>query len=699
MNHIDVTIILNVHRESLFLVPTLHSLDECAIYAQEHGLNIELVIVFDRTDSVTIETFDNIILSGFSNTQKIFVDVGSLGLARNAGIEKAQGEYIWTADADDLVSKNCIFSFMSLAETHKDREFVIFVEYYIAFSDNYHNVRYFDSDILCAGDFAFQHPYVSRLFAHKSIFSRFTYHDLRLTSGFAFEDWDINAKLFNENVEFLVAEDTIIFYRQRENSLLKLANQISANIIPHSRLFDLDSFLSHMESFRKRVGNIEEFMKKRQEIFKESITNRIFSSPKLIEFIIDANRLEPEVDLRQISNAPDYYPIPYNIKHWGIQLENFYKMIGYDDFTDILLLPWLNPGGAEKYILQILDSLLNSGHMKRLLVISGEPSQSHTWINHLPSNAVFVDLYNSFPTLNNEEQTLMLIRALLAVHSPNARLHLKASPFAHRTMDKFGIILSNKFKIIYYRFTNDTYIWNNYNFYDDWSIKFLRKHLHQIDKVISDCNKIKFDDTKLFGALTKKYQVVYAQAEIMKNISIKKEPTFKLLWASRLCYQKRTEILPYIIKAIHHLLPQISIDIYGAIEGDYEYLSNISGLNIKGEFDGFDELQVEQYDAFVYTSYFDGLPNIILEAMSRGMVVIAPDIGGISEVIEDGKTGYLIQNHSDNIEMANRYANMIEKMYQNWNNTINISQSATEKIEIQHNKITHQNAVNAIFNS
>lgn len=698
MNHINVSIVLNVHRESLYLVPTLLSLDECAIYAQEHGLNIELVIVFDRTDSITMETFDDITLSGFSNIQKIFVDVGSLGLARNAGIEKAHGEYIWTADADDLVSKNCILSFINQAERYKHKEFVIFVEYYIAFSDNYHNVRYFDSDMLCAGDFAFQHPYVSRLFAHKSVFSKFTYHDLRLTSGFAFEDWDINAKLFNENTEFLVSKETIIFYRQRENSLLKLANQISANIIPHSGLFNINSFLSHMESFKKRVGNIEEFMKKRQNFFKESITDRIFSSSKLVEFIVDANRLEPEVDLRQISNATDYYPIPHNIDHWGLQLENLYKMIAYDDFTDILLLPWLNAGGAEKYILQILDSLLNNGQMKRLLVISGEPSKSHTWVNRLPSNAVFVDLYNSFPTINNEEQTLMLIRTLLAVHS-SARLHLKASPFAHRMMDKFGNVLSDEFKIIYYRFVNDVYKWNNSMFYDDWSIKFLRKHLSKIDKVISDCNKIKLDDAKLFGALTKKYQIVYAQSEVIKNISIKKEPTFKLLWASRLCYQKRTELLSYIIKAIHQLLPQISIDVYGTIEGDYEYLSNILGLNIKGEFDGFDELQIEQYDAFIYTSYFDGLPNIILEAMSRGMVVIAPDIGGISEVIEDGKTGYLIQNHSDNIKMANSYADIVEKMYQNWNNVTNLSQLASEKIEIQHNKTAHQNAVNAIFNS
>ena len=63
MNHIDVSIVLNMHREALFLRPTLRSLDACAIEAAKHGISVELVAVFDRADADTIEAFHSTQLS------------------------------------------------------------------------------------------------------------------------------------------------------------------------------------------------------------------------------------------------------------------------------------------------------------------------------------------------------------------------------------------------------------------------------------------------------------------------------------------------------------------------------------------------------------------------------------------------------------------------------------------------------------
>jgi glycosyltransferase involved in cell wall biosynthesis len=44
-------------------------------------------------------------------------------------------------------------------------------------------------------------------------------------------------------------------------------------------------------------------------------------------------------------------------------------------------------------------------------------------------------------------------------------------------------------------------------------------------------------------------------------------------------------------------------------------------------------------DVFVYASNADNLPNILLEAQSAGVPIIAHDIGGITETYVDGKTG------------------------------------------------------------
>ena len=48
-------------------------------------------------------------------------------------------------------------------------------------------------------------------------------------------------------------------------------------------------------------------------------------------------------------------------------------------------------------------------------------------------------------------------------------------------------------------------------------------------------------------------------------------------------------------------------------------------------------------DIFVLASTYEGLPHVVLEAMSLGLPVIATSVGGIPEVVQDGETGILIE--------------------------------------------------------
>ncbi len=51
-------------------------------------------------------------------------------------------------------------------------------------------------------------------------------------------------------------------------------------------------------------------------------------------------------------------------------------------------------------------------------------------------------------------------------------------------------------------------------------------------------------------------------------------------------------------------------------------------------------------DLYLNTSVHEGIPMTILEALARGIPVVAPAVGGINEIITDGVEGFLIKDRS-----------------------------------------------------
>jgi glycosyltransferase involved in cell wall biosynthesis len=49
-----------------------------------------------------------------------------------------------------------------------------------------------------------------------------------------------------------------------------------------------------------------------------------------------------------------------------------------------------------------------------------------------------------------------------------------------------------------------------------------------------------------------------------------------------------------------------------------------------------------QADIMVLSSVFEALPNVVLEAMAAGLPVVATRVGGLAEVVEPGRTGWLV---------------------------------------------------------
>lgn len=103
-------------------------------------------------------------------------------------------------------------------------------------------------------------------------------------------------------------------------------------------------------------------------------------------------------------------------------------------------------------------------------------------------------------------------------------------------------------------------------------------------------------------------------------------------------------------------------------------------LNINFEFKGFSPasfimnyLKNESVDLLINCSFSEGLPVSLMEGASAGIPMIGFNVGGISEIIENGKNGFLIEDNNSAVELSKKII-LFSKM--NFEERIQFSQNA-----------------------
>jgi glycosyltransferase involved in cell wall biosynthesis len=83
-------------------------------------------------------------------------------------------------------------------------------------------------------------------------------------------------------------------------------------------------------------------------------------------------------------------------------------------------------------------------------------------------------------------------------------------------------------------------------------------------------------------------------------------------------------------------------------------------------------------DVFVYLSYEDGYPNAVIEAQASGTPVIANSLDAMVNQINNGETGYIIEQFSDLPEK-------LDHLLTHENEREYISERAKEKLKYENN--------------
>ena len=79
--------------------------------------------------------------------------------------------------------------------------------------------------------------------------------------------------------------------------------------------------------------------------------------------------------------------------------------------------------------------------------------------------------------------------------------------------------------------------------------------------------------------------------------------------------------------------------------------------------------------SFCLTSFLEGAPNALLEAMYAGMPVVATSFASATEIIDEGENGYLVPI-DDDVVLAERVSSLIN----NPGEALALGQAARQKV-------------------
>lgn len=172
----------------------------------------------------------------------------------------------------------------------------------------------------------------------------------------------------------------------------------------------------------------------------------------------------------------------------------------------------------------------------------------------------------------------------------------------------------------------------------------------------------KFCQNELEGDLDK--AVLYNYVENYYPKIKHGKPLNKIVFYSNLYKSKGVEDFFKIIKIIEKS-NKFEVEVFGDFT-DYnkdeiikmtQKLKLISNVYIHGPINNNDLEPLQGADILIFPSAFETFGKVIIEAMSLGIVPISNNVGGINEIIEDKKTGFLVNN--DLNEYASRAVELL----------------------------------------
>jgi|GEM_PF-5295617 glycosyltransferase involved in cell wall biosynthesis len=316
----------------------------------------------------------------------------------------------------------------------------------------------------------------------------------------------------------------------------------------------------------------------------------------------------------------------------------------------IFFLPLFSTGGAELVALNFIRLILEKKKEISILLVVTDANKLEV-TSSFPSRLASLNLEQF---LGSQEliKKQIFVYDLIQTLRPSVLHNINSSVFWLLLLEK-GEKLRKISKIFADIFCVQYDLNNNRTGYAE---HYLKNGIPFLDGLLSDNASFLDEAINLYGlqAYRDKMFTVYNPIDELREVeddhievlakekvSSKTRNTDRLqvIWAARLDEQKRWKFFLEIVRNCDFC----DFDMYGqAVIDESPHIISLPNLTYKGGFTSINKiLEMKHYDAYLFTSRYEGLPNTLLSVGLKNIPIIAPSIGGIKELVTE-KTGYLL---------------------------------------------------------
>lgn len=340
-------------------------------------------------------------------------------------------------------------------------------------------------------------------------------------------------------------------------------------------------------------------------------------------------------------SPPEYYN-PFAGPGAPISMELLSCMCEVDA---IILVPWLVEGGADLAVVELVIDAKRRGF--RPIVISTAGECNLRWKKLLDENDI---RFGRFP-LSGYDTRIQGLAIHHLISASNCRwIHVMNSPAGWSYIKQMVPNLRPERSpvVTVQLFCPD---------YDDFDtaggyLPELATTHHKITAVLTDNAYLEGFVESKYGISTVPFFQLHHPIKTMEvdessNFALSHPP--RIVWASRPVRQKNLKLA---LEVLSQMDTEV-LDLFGARAEDLGISDAFLLPPIKrrvrfhGKFTSFEDVHQGRGGVFFYTSLWDGLPNVVLEALGAGMFVVAPQLPGLVSSIDPTLIDYF--DHGDSL--------------------------------------------------